>query len=323
MGSRIEAFITSESKEAYALLDQVPQWFEDWEQTLSRFRLDSELSRLNRRPNQSIPVSPTLWDILQIALQAEEESYGLVTPAVLDALEYAGYDRSFEKLQTNERDDQDNQSFIINPGSYADYAYKPVADIQHILLDEPNRTVTLPEGLRLDFGGSAKGWAAHQAAQRLSACCPAMVNAGGDIAISNPGKAPQSWNIDIQDPFSTEAVISIIKIDHGGVATSGIDYRKWGSVNQHRNHIIDPRTGLSVQNEVISSTIIASNLMEAEMAAKTTLLLGSQAGMEWLNARPYLAGLMVLDDRSITQTNNIQQYFRRLNERELVENTLG
>ena len=316
MGSRIEAFTTSENQEAQDLLRQVPQWFEDWEQTLSRFRLDSELSRLNRCPNQTVTVSTTLWEVLQVALQAEEESGGLVTPAVLDALEYAGYDRSFELIQANGINPRPPAAFTL-------YESKPVPDVRHILLDENMQSVMLPDGLRLDFGGSAKGWAAHQAAERLSACCPAMVNAGGDIAIGNPDNDHQSWEIGIQDPFSSDAVVQTLWVNQGGVATSGIDYRRWNSAGHRQSHIIDPRTGISVQNNVVSATIIAGNLMEAEMAAKTTLLLGSQAGMDWLGERPQLAGLMVLDDRRILHTDNYEQYLRRPDERKLMGNTVN
>jgi thiamine biosynthesis lipoprotein len=98
MGSEVEALIDSESERARMLLQQVPDWFEEWEQRLSRFRWDSELSQLNRRQGEAVNVSPVLWDVLQIALEAAEDSRGLVTPAVLDALEAAGYDRSFELL---------------------------------------------------------------------------------------------------------------------------------------------------------------------------------------------------------------------------------
>ena len=79
-----------------SILDEVPNWFEDWEQTLSRFRPDSELSRLNRTFDQPVKVSDTLWDVFQYALSAETITNGLVTPTVLDAMLEAGYDQSFD-----------------------------------------------------------------------------------------------------------------------------------------------------------------------------------------------------------------------------------
>src|SRR5712692_2621801 len=98
MGCRMQALVDADSAEAAAALAQVPGWFEGWEQTLSRFRSGSELSRLNAMGGQAMPVSPVLWDVVDLAFEAARESGGLVTPTQLAALEAAGYDRSFDAL---------------------------------------------------------------------------------------------------------------------------------------------------------------------------------------------------------------------------------
>ncbi len=76
-------------------LDEVPGWFEDWEQQLSRFRDDSELSELNRSQGHFLRVSATLWEVFQEALRAEQISRGWVTPTIYDALVETGYTHSF------------------------------------------------------------------------------------------------------------------------------------------------------------------------------------------------------------------------------------
>ena len=302
MGSRIEAIIASESIEAMEYLQKVPSWFEQWEQIFSRFRWDSELCRLNRQTNAPVKVSRELWDVLQVSLLAEEESDGLVTPAILDALELTGYDRSFDLLDTS---------------SYKSEPFHSVLGIEHISLDAGTRTIILPEGLRLDFGGSAKGWAAHQAAGRLSKIAPSLINAGGDIAMADSEQEKQVWEIGITDPFGQERSIETLRLDGGGVATSGVDYRRWHNGPNYYNHIIDPRTGRSVNNDVLSSTVIAPDVMEAEMAAKTSILLGSEGGLEWLNERPHLAGFLILKDKSVQKTRNMDKFILRKNERRL------
>src|SRR5262245_36173126 len=79
MGSQIMAAVESHDPNARALLDEVPAWFADWEQTLSRFRESSELSNLNRAAGGAspLPVSDTLWKVLQLALQAAHYTGGL------------------------------------------------------------------------------------------------------------------------------------------------------------------------------------------------------------------------------------------------------
>ncbi|HNB42168.1 MAG TPA: FAD:protein FMN transferase, partial [Anaerolineales bacterium] len=90
--------LQSDSKSAQDVLKDVPNWFEEWEQSLSRFRLDSELSRLNRTFDQPVSVSNALWEVFQTAVWANGFSDGLVTPTVLDAMLDAGYDLSFNEL---------------------------------------------------------------------------------------------------------------------------------------------------------------------------------------------------------------------------------
>src|SRR5579875_2128594 len=90
MGCEVQVVIDRTGARAERLLGQVPRWFAEWEARLSRFRPDSELSRLNRCPGQAVPVSRTFWRVLRAALRAAAESEGLVLPTILPALEAAG-----------------------------------------------------------------------------------------------------------------------------------------------------------------------------------------------------------------------------------------
>jgi len=161
------------------MLRVVPEWFEAWEQVLSRFRFNSELTMLNQVHNRPVPVSDTLWDVFQAARAAEEMTDGLVTPILLEAIIEAGYDRSFDLLpyQSSRR---------IDPV----LTMSPV--LAEIALDEIEQTITLPTHAGIDLGGVAKGWAAHQAMLRMRVDGPALIDAGGDIAIS--GSRVPMWS---------------------------------------------------------------------------------------------------------------------------------
>jgi len=278
-----------------AELELVPGWFEVWEQSLSRFRETSELSQLNRSAGTPLQVSETLWDVLQESITSERLSFGLVTPAVLDALVVAGYDRSFDALPPT--------SAYLTPDQFA-----PVGLLSEVLLDEANRMVCLPPDLRLDFGGIAKGWAADQTTHKLAAFGPALVNAGGDIAISGPQSNGEAWPIGITDPFEPESNLEILMIEQGGVATSGRDYRRWQRDSLWQHHIIDPRTGMPAQTDVLTVTVIAPSAMEAEVAAKVALISGSRAGLDWLESNPTLAGMLVLEDGQRLYSQRVSEY---------------
>ncbi len=285
MNCQMLALVDSDDARATEELTHVPTWFDEWENILSRFRANSELNRLNTNAGQASRVSETLWQVIQQSLIAARESNGLVTPTVLDALTQAGYDRSFELLDPHARS-----------GSAA---HAPVADWRAIDCDANARAVRLPRGTHLDLGGVAKGWCADQAAQRLSAIAPALVDAGGDIALGGAMSNGDAWQIAIADPFAPARDLEQILVHAGGVATSGRDYRRWQVGGETRHHIIDPRTSRPAETDVLSATVIAPNARQAEVAEKIALILASRAGLDWLNAHSHLAGLLVLENGSV------------------------
>lgn len=287
MGCQMLAVVDTDAVPAADGLMHVPEWFEAWEAALSRFRPESELSRLNRAAGAPVPVSDVLWTVLDAALKAARQSAGLVTPTLLDALTAAGYDRSFDALERR-------QPALATPVVMPDW--------RTIRRDERARTVCLPAGLKLDFGGIAKGWAAAEAARRLSAFGPALVDAGGDVAVSGPMADGQAWPVAVADPITAGQQADLVLIASGGVATSGRDHRRWqqGGVWQH--HILDPRTGRPAVTDALSVTVIAPNILDAEVAAKMVLIQGSQAGLAWLDARPKLAALIALENGRVLRS---------------------
>jgi thiamine biosynthesis lipoprotein len=281
MGCRMTAMIEGGGNSAQTRLEQVPVWFEAWETALSRFRPESELSRLNESAGESVVVSPAMWDVMRMARQAARMSQGLVTPAVLSALVAAGYDRSFDLLED------------VTPAAQS--PARPAA-WQAIEFDAPRRAIRLPLGMRIDLGGVAKGWAATRAVKRLASIGPALVEAGGDIAVSGPRRGGTPWQIGVADPFHPDRDMASMFVSRGGVATSGQDHRRWKRGGAWNHHLIDPRTGLPAETDVLCATAWAPSLGRAEAAAKVISILGSAAGMEWADQQRDLETLVVLTD---------------------------
>jgi thiamine biosynthesis lipoprotein len=167
--------------------------------------------------------------------------------------------------------------------------------------------------LSLDFGGVAKGWAAHQAMQRLRGYGPVLVDAGGDIAISGLLSEGQPWAVGIEDPLHPDASLGTLMLGRCGVATSGRDYRRWKQGDTWKHHIIDPRSGEPAQTDILSATVIAPTVLEAEMAAKVVLILGSQTGLDWLTAHPTFAGMFVTDSGQMVYDRPFEKYLWELN----------
>ena len=293
MGCEMLAIVDAKSRPS--LLAQVPEWFEEWEQVLSRFRFDSELTRLNQTHEQPVSVSETLWDVLQAARKAEQITDGLVTPTLLAAIVEAGYDRPFDLLPQQT-------------------ANRPVPDLTTpppltaITMNYPDRTVSLPAGMNLDFGGVAKGWAADQAMKRLQAEGPALVDAGGDIGISSPRLDRSPWPIGITDPFQPDEEFETLYLRAGGIATSGKDRRRWLRNGILQHHIIDPLTKQPADTDVLTVTVIAPDVLQAEAAAKAAFILGRRSGLEWIETQPKLAALLVTEHGEVLYSQKIQEY---------------
>ena len=294
MGCEMLAILEHDSDAAPDILRDVPNCFEEWEQSLNRFRLNSELSIVNRTFDQPIEVSQTFWEVFQSAQWAYEFSDGLVSPAILDAVLDAGYDRTFEEMD-----------------SYQNNMNGPVAIKNHplsmVMTNPIARTITLPQGLRLDFGGIAKGWAAHQTVERLQEFGPCLMNAGGDIALSGPRLDGSSWPIGVSNPFEAGTDLDVLHLNRCGVASSGKDRRHWNQNGVFRHHIINPFTGMPAETNLLRVTVIAPTVIEAEAAAKTAFILGLEKGLEWIESQPLFESVMILENGGVVHSTGIQE----------------
>jgi thiamine biosynthesis lipoprotein len=297
MGTDMLVCVDNGSEQPPVELANVPNWFEEWEQVLSRFRATSELSRLNRAAGQPFAVSETLWQVFQSALSANKNTDGLVTPTVASAVREVGYDRDFAQLAGETLAPFDSTSAFVSP-------------LDMISWDESTRTIYLPAGAQLDFGGIAKGWAAEQVVQRLKHLGSALMNCGGDIAMSGALLDCSPWEIGVFKPFDRASgyAAKLYFYRPRGVATSSTDRRRWMQGSALRHHIIDPQTGLPAASDVVSATIIAPTAIDAEAAAKSALIRGSAAGLAWVESDPNLAALLILENGQLLYSQRMNQY---------------
>ena len=290
MGCHMTAVLDTERHAAS--VKEVPIWFEAWEQTFSRFRADSELSQINHRAGQWTRVGTTMWDVVHLALIAARWTDGLYSPTILNALESAGYDRTFDEITA----------------STEPITSHPDGQWRSIQRQSLNRSICLPPEVRLDLSGIVKGWAADRAAKKLGVHGPALIDAGGDVAVSGPRADGSPWPIGVLNPFQPDQPFETLKIDRGGVATSGKDYRRWLRDGQWQHHLIDPRTGLPAQTDVLSATVIAPTTFEAEIAAKVIAISGSAQGLTWLEEQPDYAAIIVREDGQAVYSAQTNRY---------------
>jgi thiamine biosynthesis lipoprotein ApbE len=261
----------------------------------SRFRADSELSRVNAAAGRSTHVSRLLMDALEVALRAAELSDGDVDPTLGRALQLGGYDRDWHLLEPA---GTLPEAPVIVPVIVTARTRRRWQDIA---LDHASSAVRLAPGISLDLGASAKAWAADRAAAvaERAGGCGALVSLGGDIATS--GSAPcGGWQIRVTDDHRSEhaAPGQTVTISSGALATSSTAVRRWRHAGHTMHHIIDPATATPVRGTWRTVSVAADNCTDANIAT-TAALVKAQAAPAWL-ARLGLPARLVEWDGKVT-----------------------
>ena len=240
----------------------------EWENCFSRFRPESELSRLNRSGAAGLVVSPAFLDLLDAAIDAFRRTGGMFDPAVLPALSELGYDRDFDEVQRR-------------GALEATAEPHPARLMAGVEIDRRSRRVTLPPDCRLDFGGIAKGVFVDRLAECFAAWPGGCVSAGGDLRVWGEPPNGEHWVVGIEDPFdATQEIvrISVAAREAAAIATSAMNRRVWRRGDEWLHHLIDPATGRPILGTIVSATALAPDLATAEAATKAILVSGGRGG---------------------------------------------
>ena len=250
----------------------------------SRFRADSELSRLNASPGRAVKLSPLLAQAIAAALRGAELTDGAVDPTVGSAVRLAGYDTDFAAVP---REGEPIRLFA-----------QPIPGWKAVHFDPSTRTVIVPRGVELDLGATGKALAsdlAVAAAIKVIGEGGVLVNLGGDIAVA--GDAPAGgWAIQASEDGATplSEAEETVCIASGGLATSGTTVRRWVRGETVLHHIIDPATGAPVDTCWRTATVAAGTCVDANIASTAAIVMGERAPA-WLSARGLAARLVHVD----------------------------
>jgi thiamine biosynthesis lipoprotein len=252
--------------------------------TYSRFRPDSELTRLNAQAGQVVPVSGLLLHAVATALRGARASAGLVDPTVGRAMRLIGYDDHFETIAAR------THGPVLR--------FEPVPGWQSVSIDERAQTVRLEPGVELDLGSTGKALAADLAAATANLASGGggvLVSLGGDIAVA--GTAPRGgWRVLAAEDHATpvDAGGEMITLTEGAVATSSVTVRRWTRDGIGLHHLVDPLTGRPAEGPWRTASVAGATCVDANIAATAAILLGERA-RDWLTQRSLPARLVAND----------------------------
>jgi thiamine biosynthesis lipoprotein len=284
MGTIIE--ITLQNPDQELSRRAIKQAFEEInriESIMSLYKSDSELSRINQLAHKEpVKISQEMTDLLLISQNAWQLTSGGFDPTASPIVKLWGFYKNEGKIP-EKREIKEKLKLV---------------GFKNIVFDKCRREIKfLSPGIKLDFNAIAKGYAVDQAVRVLKGIGikRALINAGGDIYALGGKKPQEHWTIGIRDPMQKDKVFASIELNNRAVVTSG-NYEKFFTIDGKQYcHIIDPRTGYPVQN-ILSVTVLASQVALADALATGIFVLGKEKGLELLSSLEDIDGVIITLD---------------------------
>jgi FAD:protein FMN transferase len=276
--------LTRDPGELDAATARVRGVIDEIDRACSRFREDSELSRLNAAGGSPRPVSRLFARATSCALRAAALTDGDLDPTIGSSLRVAGYDRDFAAISAG-----------------GPVRFHRASGWRCVQLDDARRTVRVPAGIELDYGATAKALAADIAADAVAAEIRggALVSIGGDIATAGPPPAG-GWPVRVGDDHAAgaEQPGQTIALQRGGLATSSTTLRRWRRGDSELHHILDPASGGPAPECWRTVSVAAACCVDANIASTAAIIRGERAP-RWL-AELGLPSRLVARDGAVT-----------------------
>ncbi len=276
-----------------SLLDECYDLLDQYEHLFSRTIEGSDVWNINHSDGVPVEVSEEtalLIDKAQSYSDLTEGAFDITIAPVLDLW------------------DVQNNPGILPSSEEINSALSHV-DSSLVLLSGTTVTLLDPQA-EIDLGGIAKGYIADCLAAYLEekGITSALINLGGDVHLLGSKPDGNDWNIGIQKPFGErDELISVISCSGKSVITSGTYERYFVLDDVIYHHIMDPKTGAPVQNELTSVSIISDNSMEGDILSTACLVLGLNKGMDLIESMEGYEALFITEDMTTYRSSGFPE----------------
>jgi thiamine biosynthesis lipoprotein len=274
------------------------------DQLMSDYKKDSEISQLNRDAfKQAVKVSKPTYEVLQKAVRFSRLSEGAFDVTVGPMVQLWRAAAGANSLPT--------ETELQQARSRVGY--------EKLILDSNETTVRFSvDGMKLDFGGIAKGYAIDKAVEAMKeqGALGAMVDIGGDIrCFGKPSKGKKQWLIGVQDPTKAREGLDpgtsllVLKLTDAAIATSG-DYRRFTLIEgQKYSHIISRTTAAGAEG-LSSVTIIAKRALDADALATAVTIMGPEKGLALIEKLPQTEAILITSspEKKFIKTRGAEKY---------------
>ncbi|MCF0133460.1 MAG: FAD:protein FMN transferase [Blautia sp.] len=276
------------AEDGEALLDKCVEMCTEIEEIFSRTKQESELYRINHRDTDTVAISDEIRKVLEVGFQYHKLSEGLF---------------DFTVAPLSDLWDFKSEDAVVPPEEMIAAAVKKVdADLVQL---KGNQLVFQSRDTMIDLGALVKGYAADQMKTFLKqeGVEHGLLNLGGNVLTIGAKPDGQPWNIGIQKPFGEQnSTADIVQVSDKSVVSSGIYERYLEQDGVIYHHILNPRTGYSVDNEIAGVSVICDSSLEGDALSTTCLMLGVEKATSLIQSRKDAEAVFVLKDGTVVKT---------------------
>ncbi len=272
----------SDSSYLEEVTNQVFQEFDQLDDQMSNYKPDSELSSINRdAARRSVIVEPGLFKLIQDSLQYSRDSGGDFDITVGPLMKSWGFFRGQGRVPS-----QSELAQVLKRVGYL-----------HVKLDASARTIRFDEpGIEIDLGAIAKGYAVDQAVKILrdNGIHQALISSGTSsiYALGSP-PGENGWEISVRNPLDTSKAACMLKLQNMSLSVSG-DYERFFKLGgKTYAHIMDPHTGMPVEN-MLSTVVVSPSGTDSDALSTSFFVEGPGATRAYLDRHPNLTAIFFL-----------------------------
>ena len=253
---------------------------------MSHYREDSPLSRINRDAARGpVTVDRELFDFIALSLDYGVESGGAFDVTVGPLMKAWGFFRGEGRL----------------PAEAELTRARRATGFRHVTLNARDRTIRFDrDGVELDLGGIAKGYAVDRAVEILKRedIAAALVSAGGSTiyALGRPPDRPH-WTVEIQDPLDPRHIAFSVPLTNRALSVSGVSEKSFELDGVRYSHIMDPRTGRPARG-VLGVIVQAPRGTAGDAIDNVLFVAGAERGRVFLRRHPDVDAIFLLPGRT-------------------------
>ncbi len=264
----------------------------------------SEISKINANPEQKNEVSEQTFFILEEALKLSEQTDGALDISIYPIMKAWGFTSGEYRVP----DDTEIANLIEN--------------VDYSLISAENNTISMQNGMQIDLGSIAKGYAGDMASEILKehGIESALLNLGGNVELVGSNAEGEDFRIGVQDPLDASKFFGILSLSDTSIVTSGGYNRYFEENDEIYWHIMDPFTGKPSNSGIISVTIVGENGLMCDGLSTALFVMGEEKAIEYWREHGGFDMLLITENNEIIISENLSESFELLEEYENIYN---